>query len=89
MFDEKAILNAAVMSSKNQAIQMIMYKWRDRGCEYNSQMIDDVYKIIEIAREGSFDLEVIKRWADLYARGSVDSDLEKQLEQAREDLDAR
>lgn len=49
---KKIIMHSADESSRNQEIQLLLYKWRDGGCVYNSAMIDTVYEIIKIARRG-------------------------------------
>ena len=48
---EADLLEAASESNVNQQIQMLLYRWRDRGGHYDTQMIEMVYEIMKIARE--------------------------------------
>lgn len=50
MFNKKIFEKVARDSTLNQRIQMKMYNWRDSGCEYNTDMIQIVYDIIDEVR---------------------------------------
>ena len=50
MFTQKQVEKAIKESNKNMQIQMLLYRWRDRGCPYDIQMVEMIYEIMEIAR---------------------------------------
>lgn len=51
ILSEENLISAANDSALNQNIQSLLFKWRDRGGHYDSEMIDMVYKIIDMVRE--------------------------------------